>query len=426
LVNLPVSPLRGKFTNVRSAVDNPFNPGSDVVPDVWAGRTEQLNDWRNILRPRLASGLFERGRTILGEPGLGKSTLVRKIAAEAAAGGAWVTPQLRIPSGADPLKLLADALLNLADDAGLAAKRERQIKDLLTRVQSIAASGLALTLGDASAGPDPFVTLTRLLIEIGHAAMQRDTLCLVHLDEVQNIADEHGLSQLLIALGDAITHLVRVDVPGGLQVERSLPIAVYLTGLPEFEDRAGARKGATFARRFKTTILTAIDDDDLELALQDFVLKGWPVADDQGRPARVHMDQDAVAAIIDLCRGEPFLFQLAGQQAWYAGDTATITAEQVRAGWRTAQREAAAHVERILGRLPQRERAFLEAMAALPKRERSLTRIAERAGLSSATAAGSMTQRLDTVRGIIDRGKTYSFRHRAVEAFLTSDWPMLR
>lgn len=425
-VNLPKHAARGKFTIVRSSVDNPFNPGSDVVPDVWAGRGEQLNDWRNILRPRLASGLFERGRTILGEPGLGKSTLVRKIAAEAAAGGAWVTPQLRVPSGADPLKLLADALLTLADGAGLRADRERNITELLARVQSIAAGGLSLALREDTTGPDPFVTLTQLLIEIGQAAMQRDTLCLIHIDEVQNIADDQALSQLLIALGDAITRVVRVDVPGGLQVERSLPIAVYLTGLPEFEDRAGARKGATFARRFKTTILAAIDDDDLELALQDFVLRGWPVADGRGGTARVHMHQEAVAAIIDLCRGEPFLFQLAGQQAWYAGDSATVTGDQVRTGWRTAQREAAAHVERILARLPRRERAFLEAMAALPQRERSLTRIAERAGLASATAAGSVTQRLDTVRGIIDRGKTYSFRHRAVEAFLTSDWPAVQ
>lgn len=411
---------------MRDAAANPFNPGSDVVPDVWAGRTDQLNDWRDVLQPRLARGLADRGRTILGEPGLGKSALVRKIAAEAAEGGAWVTPQLRVPSGADPLKLVAESLLTLAHDAGLPSRRERRIAELLARVQAVAASGLSLTMRDAPPGPDPFVTLTRLLIEIGQAAMQRGVVCLIHVDEMQNVTDEQALSQLLIALGDAITHLVRVDVPGGVRVERSLPIAVYLTGLPEFEDRAGARKGATFARRFKTTVLAAIDDDDLELALQDFVLRGWPVADERGASSRVHMDQEAVAAIIDLCRGEPFLFQLAGQQAWYAGDTPVITAQQVRTGWRAAQREAAAHVERILGRLPKRERGFLEAMARLPKRERTLTSIAEQAGLASGNAAGSTSQRLDTVRGIIDRGKPYSFRHRAVEAYLTSDWPAVR
>nr|WP_245961580.1 hypothetical protein [Quadrisphaera granulorum] len=274
-----------------------------------------------------------------------------------------------------------------------------------------------------SRGPNPHVALTQLLVEIGLAAMSKGVVCLVHVDEVQNISDDAALSQLLIALGDAITHRTTVTVPGGLEVEQSLPIAVYLTGLPEFEDRAGAKKGATFARRFATTVLQAIDDDDLTQALHEFVIHGWETADGAGRSTRVHMTQDAVATLVDLCRGEPFLFQLAGQQAWYAGQGPLITADQVAAGWRTAQREATAHVERILGRLPQRERELLEAMAELPAADRRLTTIAHRAGFSTAAAAGPTSQRLDTVRGIIQRGKKYSFRHRAVEAYLTSDWP---
>ncbi|WP_244274862.1 hypothetical protein [Rathayibacter oskolensis] len=167
-------------------------------------------------------------------------------------------------------------------------------------------------------------------------------------------------------------------------------------------------------------MLTAIDDDDIVAALQDFVLPGWEVPDGEGR---IRMEADAVAAIVDLCRGEPFLFQLAGESAWYAGTDATITRREVLAGWRGAQREAAAHVERILGRLPPRERTFLEAMAELPARDRTLTRIARSLGLSKATEVGTTAQRLDTVRGIIDRGKLYGFRHRAIEAYVTSEWP---
>ncbi|MCJ1704167.1 MULTISPECIES: AAA family ATPase [unclassified Rathayibacter] len=407
---------------MRNSLDNPFSPGSDAVPEIWAGRTTQLSDWRDVLRPRLARGLPERGRTILGEPGLGKSALVRRIARDASVDGDWVTPQLRIPSGADPLKLVAAALLALAEAAGLPTAREKRIAALLERVQAVAASGLSLTLRGQD-GPEAHTALTELLVEVGRAAIAQDVVVLVHLDEVQNIADESGLSQLLIALGDAITHEETVALPGGVQVTRFLPIAVYLTGLPDFEDRAGRQKGATFARRFKTTVLTAIDDDDIVAALQDFVLPGWEVADGAGGTGRIRMEADAVAAIVDLCRGEPFLFQLAGESAWYAGTDATITRRQVLAGWRGVQREAAAHVERILGRLPARERAFLEAMAVLPARDRSLTRIARALGLSKPSEVGTTAQRLDTVRGIIDRGKLYGFRHRAIEASLTSDWP---
>lgn len=148
-------------------------------------------------------------------------------------------------------------------------------------MQSVAASGLSLTLRGQE-GPEPHRALTDLLVEVGRAAIAREVVVLIHLDEVQNIADEGALSQLLIALGDAVTHEVSVELPGGVTATRSLPLAVYLTGLPDFEDRAGAQKGATFARRFKTTVLTAIDDEDIVAALQDFVLPGWAVPDGRG------------------------------------------------------------------------------------------------------------------------------------------------
>jgi hypothetical protein len=409
---------------VRSALNSPFSPGSDTVPEIWAGRTEQLSDWRDVVRPRRIAGLPERGRTILGEAGLGKSTLVRRIAREAAATGDWVTPQLRIPSGTDPLKLIAAAILQLADDAGISTSREQRIKDALTRVQAVAASGISLTLRQQE-GPEPFTVLTALLIEVGRAAVaQGDVMVLIHIDEVQNIADEKTLSQLLIALGDALVYEEPVAVPGvGATVLRSLPIGVYLTGLPDFADMAGARKGATFARRFKTTTLTAIDDEDLATALQPFIIEGWPVPDDVGALNRIRMEPAAAAAIVDLCRGEPFLFQLAGEQAWYAGTSDVITRAQVITGWKAARSEAVTHVERILERLPNRESEFVRAMAGLARSDRTLTRIAKEMGFAKATDAGPTSQRLDSVRGIIERGKPYSFRHRAVEAYLASDWP---
>lgn len=409
---------------MRTALTNPFSPGSDTVPDVWAGRTEHLGDWRDVVRPRRLAGLPERGRTILGEPGLGKSALVRRIAAEASRAGDWVTPQLRIPAGSDPLKLVARAVLDLAGQAGLPAARESRIAEALARVEAVAVSGLSLTLRGAE-GAEPFSALTDLLVEVGRAALEDGRrVALIHVDEVQNITNDKALSQLLIALGDALTYETEVAVPGGARVRRSLPLAVYLTGLPDFEDMAGTRKGATFARRFKTSTLSAIDVDALSEALQEFVLRGWEVAGEDG-PGRVWMEPEAAALIAEVCRGEPFLFQLAGEQAWYAGSSSTVTEDDVRRGWRNAEREATAHVERVLKRLPGRERQLLEVMAGLPAADRSLTRIAEAMGFTRVSEAGPTAQRLDTVRGIIDRGRPYTFRHRAVEAYLTSDWPRL-
>ncbi|UFU06326.1 ATP-binding protein [Ruania halotolerans] len=407
---------------MRTAANNPFSPGSDTIPQVWAGRTVQLSDWRDIVRPRRDAGLPERGRTILGEAGLGKSSLVRKIARDAADAGDWVTPQLRIPSGSDPLKRVATAALALADRAGLATSTEKRVSDLLARVQRVAVSGVSLSVRQAD-GPEPYTALTDLLVEVGQAAIAQHRIALIHIDEMQNIADEQVLSQLLIALGDALSHEVAVPLPGGLHATRTLPIAVYLTGLPEFADMAGARKGATFARRFATTTLSAIDDNDLTAALRPFVIDGWEVTDGDGGVARIRMEPAAADLIVTLCQGEPFLFQLAGERAWYASTADVIAADQVLAGWEVAAPEAVAHVERILERLPTREREFVQVMAELPAPERTLTRIAQELGLTKHTDAGPTSQRLDTVRGIITRGKPYTFRHRAVEAYLTSDWP---
>ena len=408
---------------MRTPLDSPFSPGSDTVPKVWAGRTSQLNDWRDVLRPRRLAGIHERGRTILGEAGSGKSSLVRRIAREATEAGDWATPQLRIPSGTDPIKRVASALLDLSSTAGLSSAREKRIGDLLRRVETVAASGISLSVR-AQDGPEPYTALTELLIEIGRAAMRRqNVMVMLHIDEVQNIADEHARSQLLIALGDALAYEETVALPGGPQVDLALPIAVYLTGLPEFEGMAGAQAGAAFARRFQTVTLDAIDDADLTAALQTFVTEGWPVATEAGGTERVFLAADAQRAIVERARGEPFLFQLAGERAWYAGTDNLITAEHVKAGWRNAAPEAEAHVQRILDRLPARERQFIEAMAELAPEERSLTNIARKAGYEKATDAGPPAQRLDRARRIIPRGRPYRFRHRAVEARLTSNWP---
>lgn len=408
---------------MRTPLDSPFSPGSDTVPKVWAGRTSQLNDWRDVLRPRRLAGIHERGRTILGEAGSGKSSLVRRIAREATEAGDWATPQLRIPSGTDPIKRVASALLDLSSTAGLSSAREKRIGDLLRRVETVAASGISLSVR-VQDGPEPYTALTELLIEIGRAAMRRqNVMVMLHIDEVQNIADEHARSQLLIALGDALAYEETVALPGGPQVDLALPIAVYLTGLPEFEDMAGAQAGAAFARRFQTVTLDAIDDADLTAALQTFVTEGWPVATEAGGAERVFLAADAQRAIVERARGEPFLFQLAGERAWYAGTDNLITAEHVKAGWRNAAPEAEAHVQRILDRLPARERQFIEAMAELAPEERSLTNIARKAGYEKATDAGPTAQRLDRARRIIHRGSLYRFRHRAVEARLTSNWP---
>lgn len=413
----------GNVIGMRTATNNPFEPGSDRIPQVWAGRQEQLADWRDRLRPRRAGRLYERGRTLLGEPGIGKSVLVRRLAADAARTGDLVTDQIRLPRGVDPLPMLAEHVLMLADTAGLPSRREKAIRSLIDRVRQVSVAGTSLRVDRPAAGQPPHVAVTRLLVEVGRAAAADDRVVVVHVDEVQNVTDDDSMSQLLVVLGDALAHEDRVEVPGGATIHAVLPLVVFLTALPEFADRASTRVGATFARRFLSVVLEPISDDDLHAALRPFVVDGWPVHDGQGGWAKVTFAPDAADRVVALCHGDPFLFQLAGQHAWDAGAGPIVSAAEVEAGWSRAAHEARRHVERALERLPEGERLLLEAMAALPPDQRTATAIARAAGYDEARQVGTALQRLDTFRGLISRGKPYTFRARAVGAYLDGGWP---
>lgn len=82
-------------------------------------------------------------------------------------------------------------------------------------------------------------------------------------------------------------------------------------------------------------------------------------------------------------------------------------AQRAITGWCSTGPEAESHVERILDRLPAREREFIEAMAAMEPEDRTATKIAAACGFPAASNTGTFTRRLDRVRGILSRGKPY-------------------
>lgn len=403
---------------MRTPTDNPFVPGSDHVPAVWAGRTTEIADWRDVLRPRRAAGEYERGRAVLGEPGIGKSVLVARILGDTAATGGIVVPTVRIPRGSDALALLAAALEETVQREQLGEAIAARAAGLLDRISAITAV-VKVDLTTARP-PNPHLHVTRLLVELGRLARERSCVVVVHLDEVQNATDRDVLSQTLVAVGDALRHTDEMRDAAGNPHERVLPLLVYLTGLPEFTDRATSVAGATFARRFKPVLLKHLTDTEIRLALAPFTNGGWPILTERG-PSAVVMTAEAVEALVRACSGDPFLFQLAGKAAWDASTSDVIDVEDMRAGWATVAREARSHVERSIERLPSLERALVEVLASLDPDDRTLSRAANAIGRRPTELATS-ARRLED-RGIIERGKPYTFAARTVEAHLRGDWP---
>ncbi len=402
---------------------SPFIPGSDDVPSVWAGRSAELADWQAVRTRRLA-GVYERGRAVLGEFGIGKSVLVNRIASEATAAGDLVTPQMRIPVGVDAMALLADGLRRLAADHSLDGRIGDRATTLMNRIEEIR---LPVVGGGLSTrqpvDPLPHRAVGQLMVHLGRIAREDGRLLVIRLDEIQNIEVPNGLSQILTVLGDALNEsLVEHDV-AGIRREPKLPIVVYLSGLPDFRRRA-ADSGATFSRRFKLFDLDPLSDSELRGALAPFTTTGWPILTDQG-PAHVHLDPGAIDLLVDHSMGDPFVFQLAGEAMWNAGTGLVVTHEEATRGWNAARREIRSVVVGRLEGLTDLQMRYLTAAAEERDDDRRTAGVVANAiGYDTSTQAASTAHALDVERGLIRReAGRITFRSPSVQAYLRGDWP---
>uniref|UniRef100_UPI0035172C76 AAA family ATPase n=1 Tax=Euzebya sp. TaxID=1971409 RepID=UPI0035172C76 len=335
---------------MRTRTDNPFVPGSDSIPAVWAGRAAELADFRDEVRVRRLAGAYERGRVFIGEPGIGKSVLAGRIARDARELGDLVLPTIRLPRGDDPVPLLAAAVAEAITSRSLGARVGALAADLSERITAISA-GVTVRLDASRPATPAHRQLREALLVLATLAAGDGVALVVHVDEVQNITDRDAMSQLLVVLGDVLSATRTATDSAGNPHERHLPVVVVLTGLWNFVDDATRAAGATFARRFKPYHLAALEDADVRTALAPFTSTGWRVLTDDG-PAAVTMTAPAVDRLVDAVRGDPFLLQLVGKAAWDAGDGPVIDLDDVCAAVEVARGEMRHHAERALERLP--------------------------------------------------------------------------
>ena len=372
--------------SVRTVLNNPFEPGSGAVPTIWVGRELELVDAERRLVPRRRTGLFERGRTYLGDPGLGKSVLVNRIADERRDAGDLVAGPLRLARGRDPLAAVAAALRPLLETGERLATT---LADAVGRVRQVGLFGAGV--GVSAPDEDRYTSLEALLAGLAEMAAGTGRLLLVRVDAVQNLTGD-ALSQLLTLLGDLLERRLPATDVTGARTERYVPVVVLLSGLPQFPERA-AEAGATFSRRFATTYLEPFDDDEVRAALTFAFQDGFEVLADGG-PVKVGLEVAAREELVERCLGDPFLFQLAGAAAWDAGTGPVITVDEVRAGWGRVRREVDAHVRGRLVGLTELQLAVLAAAARLVDDGPDGTTIARAVGRRTSSDIGSTLQGL--------------------------------
>lgn len=406
----------------RSLTACPFRPGSDDVPGVWAGRESELADARAVRERRLA-GVYERGRAVLGEFGIGKSVLVNRIAQDAVAEGHWVAPSLRAPVGVDPIALLADSLRRVSTTHHLDEAIGRAATGLMDRIEEIR---LPVVGGGIRTKPPhdplPHRAVLDLLAHLGRLARSNDRLLVVRLDEVQNVSVPAGLSQILTVLGDALDASTEESDAAGIRRQVKLPLVVYLSGLSDFRRRA-ADSGATFSRRFKIFDLEPLTESEMRHALSPFAIDGWQVLTEEG-PVGIFMEPGAIDIVVERCMGDPFVFQLAGEAAWNAGTGQIVTTEEAERGWGAARREIRSVVEGRLSGLTDLQYRYLLAAATVDDSERTAAKVAGALGYDNSTQVASTAHALDNDRGLIRRESgSIVFRSPSVRAFLAGDWP---
>ncbi len=122
---------------------------------------------------------------------------------------------------------------------------------------------------------------------------------------------------------------------------------------------------------------------------------------------------EALELLLPEIGGYPYFVQLVGYEAWQVASSAgkkRIDGDVARAAAAAARRQARALYDSRLEEVPDAERRFLEAAAALPEEERTTAAVAARLG--GASEGWGWARRRLTDRGLVRTG----FRGRIVLA----------
>lgn len=319
---------------------NPYRPGFNQAPLVFAGRTDVLDAANEALEVAAFDGRTARPLILVGPRGVGKTVTLGEISHAAAEQLSWPTVHVE----AKRSDLIGDLTSKLRAARELFEGITPTDSGTSRRVQLIGAKVQASILGigggvevsrEEDSSPE---SLGRVLRSTMTAAMSRDAGLLVTLDELQNAtaAELHELGGVL-----------QETVP------ENWPLVIAVAALPSLREKRG-KQLPTYLERAEWHPLESLAGPDAREALT-------APAGQSGRP----MDPDAADHLIAQTGGYPYAIQVAGHFAWRASHGSDrITGEHAHA----ALPRIAADLEQLfLSRwedASDRERDYLTALAA--------------------------------------------------------------
>ncbi len=326
---------------------NPFHPGAGTPPPELAGRDELL-ERAAVALDRIRAGRGARSFILYGLRGVGKTVLLTTIWNRAEADG-LVVVALEAPENRSLPGMLVPALraslLRLDRIKRATAGVSRALRALAGFAKlKVRYNDLEIALdvepepGLADSG-DLDADLADLLVAVGEAARERDTVVVLAIDELQYVP-ETQLAALIAALHRAS--------------QRRLPITMVGAGLPQLLGRMGAAK--SYAERlFEFVPIGPLDAAAATAALRLPIEREGEQIDDTG-----------ITAILGDTQGYPYFIQEWGKHSWDIAEATPIDADDVALARDLAIAELDASFFRVrFDRLTPKEKRYLRAMAEL-------------------------------------------------------------
>ena len=377
-------------------LSNPYTPGGR--PRVFVGRADERRWLRNRLARVVAYGEMMGPLAVTTGPrGVGKTSLMRDLQAQAQEGGfvvAWVSGVKQQPFLAD----VVDRVTHALDRAGRLEKPARaRVQEVgvevgvgLAKVSATIARGSDSAEAGASpalVGPveDFFHTASHLVRDAGGAGL------LVIIDELHAPLLPRNDRDSTADPRASLDAAVLLNAVQNMEGEREeYPLGVIGAGLPE--TKAYLTPAATFGERTHEMVLHELDENTARQVLTE-----------PARSLGVTWTPEALTAATRAGGGYPQSLQTIGAATWDAAepdDGDTITLADLKAG-RTVSDAGLESMFRARWEVATAyERAFLQAMARHTDTETDRAAVAAALGVD--TDALGMHRRSLISKGIIE------------------------
>jgi hypothetical protein len=340
------------------AISNPYTPNAGSRPPELAGRDAEIRQFQ-VLIGRLKRGATEQSMVIKGLRGVGKTVLLNAFE-DIAENEEFLTYYHELTPETALASQIADdatkALMRLSLSSRVAGKVRESLGHLRT-IRLTGPDGFDLAV-DLKAADEGMLTsdLTDLLIQLGHAAREKNQGVAFLLDEVQ-FADEVHFRALISAL-----HRL---------TQKGLPVTVAAAGLPQIPRLSGEAR--SYAERlFTFPTIANLDAEGATAALTAPAKPG------------VRFESAAVDRALEWTAGYPFYIQQLGKHAWNVATKSPITAADVEHAIPRAQEALDSSLYEVrVQRATPAERIYMRAMADLGPGPYRSGAVAKKLGKSS-------------------------------------------